>query len=257
MSSPSQVRPRKAGGLQIAARPRVATAGGGTAADRVANYLVAHIRRHQLRSGTNVPSEIKVSQELDISRGAVREAYRSLASTGVLDIANGRSPRVGHLNGRAFSHVLEHGLSTEQISQAHVFDARRTLEIRAVALAAQYRTQDHIDRLHEAVDDMRRAERSHAPFIAADLRFHDVIGKASANPLFQVLGSAIRQSLDTAIRAGRHSERSPEELAGLVDVHAAIAEAVAKRRPAQAQRLMRTHFDDTWRYVFGDAPAKS
>lgn len=222
----------------------------GTAADRVSEYLVTHIRRHQLRSGTKVPSEVRISRELDVSRGVVREAYRSLASAGVLDIGNGRPPRVGHLSGRAFSNVLQHGLSTAQISQEHVFDARRTLEIRAAALAARQRTTADLEALAAAVDDMRAAGRNRVPFIEADLRFHDAVGRASGNPLFELLGSAIRGSLDAAIRAGLHSDRSSVELTQLVDVHAALAEAIERRRPAQAQRLMKQHFADTWRYVF-------
>ena len=224
----------------------------GTVAERVASHLVSYIRHHNLSSGEPLPSELRLSRELAVSRGMVREAIRSLSSAGVLEISNGRAPRVGRLSGRAISLLLQHGLSTEQLSQAHVFDARSTLEIRAAALAARHRTKDDLGALSAAVADMRAAGRQHTPFIEADFRFHDIIGHATGNPLFDLLGAAIRESFDQAIRAGFHSHRTPEELTALVDLHEAIVEAIAKRRPAAASRLMRQHFEKTWRYVFGD-----
>lgn len=225
-----------------------------TTADRVANRLVDYIRRNRLRSGDPLPSELRLARELAVSRGVVREALRSLASTGVLHIANGRAPRVGSLDGRIVARFLEHGLSTEQLEQPQVLDVRAALEIETVALAARHRTDADVEALRAAVDDMRRAGRTRAPFVDADIRFHDIIGRASGNPLFAVLGAAIRQSLDGAIRAGLHSRRTPDELRALVDLHSDIAEAVAARRPAAAQRLMRVHFIRTWHYVFGTPP---
>jgi DNA-binding FadR family transcriptional regulator len=224
----------------------------GSVAERVARHLISYIQRHNLSSGEPLPSELRLSRELSVSRGMVREAIRSLSSAGVLEIANGRAPRVGRLSGRAISLLLQHGLSTEQLSQAHVFDARSTLEIRAAALAARHRTRDDLEALDSAVADMRAAGRQHAPFVEADFRFHDIIGRATGNPLFDLLGAAIRESFDQGIRAGFHSRRTPEELAELVDLHAGIVEAIAKRRPAAASRLMRQHFERMWRYVFGD-----
>lgn len=222
-----------------------------TRADHVAGYLVAYIRRNRLTSGTEVPSEMRLSQELDVSRGAVREACRSLASAGMLDVANGRAPRVGRLSGRAFAQFLQHGLSTAQVSQEQVFDVRKALEVRAAALAARHRTPEDVEALARAVADMRAAGRRRAPFIDADMRFHAVITGATGNPLFHLLAMAIRESLDGTIRAGLHSRRAESDLTRIVDVHAAIADAVAARQAGRAQKLMATHFVESARYVFG------
>ena len=62
--------------------------------DRVAHHLMEHIRTNGLASGERLPSEMRVSADLKISRGIVREAYRALRSAGILDISNGRHPRV-------------------------------------------------------------------------------------------------------------------------------------------------------------------
>ena len=63
--------------------------------DEVTRYVLACIRGSGLGPGDKVPSEIHTSAHLGISRGVVREAYRSLQAGGVLEISNGRVPRVG------------------------------------------------------------------------------------------------------------------------------------------------------------------
>jgi DNA-binding FadR family transcriptional regulator len=240
----------------VTKRGEAARAPQDTGADRVSDYIVGYVRRNKLQSGAPVPSEVQLSRQLDVSRSVVREAYRALAAAGVLDVANGRSPRVGALNGRAFVQLLHHGLSTAQVSQQQVFDTRGTLEIQAAAYAAERRTDEDVAALYGAVDAMRAAGRRHTPFIEADMRFHEVIGRATGNPLFHILTTAIRESLDGTIRAGLHSQRTSPDLARVVDIHEAIADAVAARRRTKAQRLMEQHFVEASHYVFGvDRPS--
>ena len=51
--------------------------------DRVANYLIQHIRENGLTSGQPLPSEVQVAAELKISRGIVRERLLILKTNGV------------------------------------------------------------------------------------------------------------------------------------------------------------------------------
>src|SRR5580658_1980397 len=53
--------------------------------NRVTNYIFDHIGRNQLSAGEYLPSEVKTSTELNISRGIVREAFRSLEVTGIIE----------------------------------------------------------------------------------------------------------------------------------------------------------------------------
>ena len=53
----------------------------GNLSDYVSQHLINYIRTNQLRSGEMVPSEVRLSSELGISRGIVREAFRALKMT--------------------------------------------------------------------------------------------------------------------------------------------------------------------------------
>jgi DNA-binding FadR family transcriptional regulator len=227
----------------------------GNLSDRVVRYLVDHIRRHRLPSGTAVPSEMRLSQQLEVSRGIVREAYRALGTAGILDIANGRAPRVGRLNNRAIRQFLQHALSTAQASEEQVFDVRGSLEVRAAEVAAQRRTDDDVQALRDEVAVMRQSARRRDRFVKADLHFHEIIAHATGNPLFSLLGDALRDALALTIRAGFDSRHSDTELVRVVEIHEGIADAIARGDAAGAAQWMTTHFHEARQFVLAE-PAR-
>ena len=82
----------------------------------VTNYILDHIRRYDLTSGEDLPSELTTGAELNVGRGVVREAFGSLEMVGILEMENGPSPKVGVLNGTFLTHLMLHALSARQVS---------------------------------------------------------------------------------------------------------------------------------------------
>ena len=157
---------------------------------RVTQYLIKHIHDNDLKPGDRVPSEVKVSGELKISRGVVRQAYHSLRTAGILEIAMGRSPRVGELSHDSFTPLFSHALTTAQASIEDVLELRVAVEIHAAELAAIHRTQGHVEALRKAVEGMRKNVKDHDRFARIDVRFHQLLGNATGNYLFEIFGRA-------------------------------------------------------------------
>ena len=82
-----------------------------------------------------------MTRQLNVSRTIVREAFRSLSAMRLIDMSAGRRATVAKLDTGAMSMVIEHGITTQQISVQQVYDVRRTIEMRTVALAAMRRTR--------------------------------------------------------------------------------------------------------------------
>lgn len=211
--------------------------------DRVAEHLISHIRKHRLHPGDALPSEVQVSVELGISRGIIREAYRSLDMAGILVATSGRAPRVGQLHQRAFTHVFEHALATQQVSPAEILEVRAPLEIRAAELAAVNRTEQDAEALVAHAAALRRAGRNLQAIIKADVDFHEVVSRATGNRLFGAVAGSLRESLELSMRAGLYG-RSKTDLARVVEIHETIAQRIQAGDSIGARREMTRHFDD-------------
>lgn len=216
--------------------------GRGTTADRVVTILVDYIRQNRLNAGTPLPSEIQISARFGVSRGVVREAYRSLSSAGLVEIANGRSPRVGHVNNRSLLQLVQHALSTKQASAGQILELRNPIEERAAELAAAHRTDEQIKELRAAIAGMRAAGSKVEAYVKADIRFHEIIGQASGNALFGLVGSALREAMGTSIRVSLSGRKSRADLNRAIATHALIADAIEAGKPKDAKRLMVRHF---------------
>ena len=114
---------------------------------RVTDYIFDYIKDNELSTGETLPSELRTSTELNISRGIVREAFRSLQVAGIIEKENGRSPKVGVLNGEFLTHLMVHAISTKQISVQQVLELRTSVEMLAAELAARKRTRADVQRL--------------------------------------------------------------------------------------------------------------
>jgi GntR family transcriptional repressor for pyruvate dehydrogenase complex len=212
--------------------------------ERVTQYLIKHIQQNDLKPGDRVPSEVQVSGELGISRGVVRQAYHSLRKAGILEIAMGRSPRVGELSSDAFTPLFVHALSTEQASVEDVLELRSAVEIHAAELAAIHRNSGHVESLRKAVEGMRKTVNDLDRFARIDVRFHQLIGNATGNPLFEIFSRALRGSYESSIRTGLHSRTTVAQIEKIVDTHEAIADAIEAQQPSRARKMMTLHFDE-------------
>ena len=113
----------------------------------VMRQVAEHIGREGLKVGDQLPSETRFGEMLGVSRPVVREAFGALAALNVIDIANGRRPRVSAMKASVFSTSLDHAVRTEQISIQEVWETRRVLETETIALAAVRRSDDEAARI--------------------------------------------------------------------------------------------------------------
>lgn len=213
-------------------------------ADRVADYLIHHIRENGLTSGQLLPSEVQIAAEMKISRGIVREAYRSLRTAGIVDVAPGRAPRVGAISNGALIQLLRHALATRQTAPEEVLDLRNAVETRAAEIAASRRTDEQLTLLRKAVGGMRRHIAQPKRFVRDDVLFHETIAAATGNSLFVLISSALRLALEASIRAGLESPVTQARLSRVVETHEAIVDAIEAMQPSRAAFLMTVHFEE-------------
>ena len=218
--------------------------GGGLVGDTI-GAITRHIREHDLTPGDRLPSEAALSRELNVSRTVVREAFRSLAAMRIIEIANGRRATVAEIDHGAMSLMVEHGVLTQQISVQQVYDVRRTIESRIAALAALRRTEDEARALLAAAAAMRAALADPDALMRHDLAFHDILARASRNPLFALSVGALQGITRQTWIIGWRSRQTAADCERMIWNHEEIARGVAGGDPARATAAMDAHFEES------------
>lgn len=192
----------------------------------VATYIKDAIVRGEYAPGSHLP-EVALADELETSRGAVREALRTLADGGLIQIVPRRGAFVSRLSVRATWEI------TSIRALLEPYAARLALEASGSdsALLAEVKT---------AFEVLDRAVRPGDPLTVADadLGFHRAVFARCGNEL---LLSQL-ETLQTLFRRIILTNRiSSADASTLVEKHAPIAEAVELRDPELLEAAVRTH----------------
>ena len=214
-----------------------------TLSAQVARHLLALVNNEKLRPGDTVPSEVQIGLDLKVSRGSVREAYRSLSALGILEIEGGRRPRLRAIDPHVLAQVFDYALNTEQVSLAHVIETRRAIELQSAQLAARYATDAQRQSLRDLVGRMRSAGSDHMLRAACDTAIHTVIAEASGNPLHSILLAALRSPVEASARIHSDDKRSESELMRVIEVHEAVVDRICSGDAVGAASAMSYHFD--------------
>ena len=214
-----------------------------TLSAHVARHLLLLVNREQMRPGDAVPSEVQIGIDLKVSRGSVREAYRTLAALGILEIEGGRRPRLRTIDASVLAEVFDYALNTAQVTVAHALETRRALELQTAQLAARYASDAQRLRLRELVAQMRAAGANHMQRVASDMAIHTVIAEASANPLNSLLLGALQSPREASARMHLADARSDSELVRVLDAHEHVVDRVCAGDPVGAASAMSYHFD--------------
>src|SRR3569623_232040 len=217
------------------ARPDSDHEHGTSLVQRAVDAVNAYMVEHDLRVGDSLPGEGHFAAELGVSRAVMREAFGALAALRLIDVGNGRRPRVGAIDGSVMAASMSHAISTAQITVAEVWDVRRTLELQTAAQAALNRSDAQAGRLVALAEAMAEDIDDMARVAAHDIAFHRAIAEASGDALMAQLVAADHDDAGAA----RVEQRGGDSLHGrgvdaadrgdvalqLVDRHALLDEA--------------------------------
>jgi GntR family transcriptional repressor for pyruvate dehydrogenase complex len=213
----------------------------GSTTERLFDQLLVRIRQGTWPVGSAIPSERTLMVEFGVSRIAIREALSMLRSLGVLDVSHGRRAIVRQVDaetlGRLFPLMLS--LEGEQTFQ-QVFEIRVAIEAPAAYLAALRHTEDDVRRLEELVEQFnRRFDQNFDARDNAELELHLGIARATKNPLFATLLSAIAGYVIYVQSECCRDDVEMRQRAKLS--HESIVDAIRHRDPQRARVEMEAH----------------
>ncbi|MFQ3566985.1 MAG: FadR/GntR family transcriptional regulator [Aggregatilineales bacterium] len=212
----------------------------------LAQRIRQYIAERDIQPGMRLPSERELAEQFAVSRGAIREALRELQIIGIVE----KQPRSGTFI-RSLSPAATLSFDWDEVdaeSVRQIFEMRMLIEPRCAALAAVRATDEEIQTLHEALNEMRRAIDDEAidAFQASDKRMHYVITRATGNQYLIQLLEAMTNALEQSVRISLHI---PGQMARALAGHQQIVTAIENRQAEWASAAMETHLRDAWHYI--------
>ncbi|MGH2715454.1 MAG: FadR/GntR family transcriptional regulator [Thermoleophilaceae bacterium] len=208
--------------------------------DQVLRQLKRLIDDGGLRPGDHLPSERALAEQLQVSRGTVREAVQFLGALGLVEIRHGSGAYVRR------STKDREGLRAEwrrwtwrhAVRVHDLLEVRRALEALAAELAAGRGEERSLEEMAEAIERMREADGDVAALVQADVSFHHALSEASGNAalveLADALGAQLLQERAAAFDLPGRPGRSVSE-------HLAIYDAVRSGNASRSASSVLAH----------------
>lgn len=190
--------------------------------------------------GSTLNGEVAFSQELQVSRGAYREAMQVLASKGLVESRTKTGTRVlprerwNVLDPEVLSWAFAGRPDREFVKD--IFELRATIEPAAAGLAAQRRTRGDLNALAEALEGMKRHSLGSPAGQSADRDFHKALLLATHNAAISVLSASICAAVGWTTHFKHRSASLPRNA---IPDHVKVYDAIAAGDANLASQTMR------------------
>ena len=210
-----------------------------TLGEQVAAQIAAQIADGVWRPGDRLPAETELCAALRIGRSTLREALKSLAYVGMVQMRPGEGTYVLDNAQSLADRIRNRGILKSEKELQDVSEARLILETEMAALAADRLEPADIERLEGILREMKTSlEGNGRDYASLDVDFHFAIAQASKNQLLHELLAPIRNVMQEFITK---SQELPGIKQNAHESHLKILAALRQRNPEKARREMRSH----------------
>jgi DNA-binding FadR family transcriptional regulator len=228
----------------------------GAAGHPVIAGILGYLQERRLQPGDRLPSERDFSERLGVGRNALREAIATLVTLRVVESRPNSGIYLRHLAKDSSFETLVMlagmGATPSGGEVAETMEVRSHLELLAVDLACQRRTDEDLHRLDDILARTDRMLADEGNIAALDTEFHVGLVEATHNSvLVRVLNAFYqftarrRDVLFADLAQGRASGRD----------HRLLVEHLRQRDSVQAQQLILSHMGRARDYWTTKLPA--
>jgi DNA-binding FadR family transcriptional regulator len=206
--------------------------------EQVLDQLGRDICSGRYRPGQVLPSEGELCERFSFSRIVIREAIKSLAAKGMLEVRR----RVGTLvlepaRWNLFDpDIIAWRANTDDVDPTmsrDLMELRRIVEPAAVRLAATRASEDERKALRAAYMAMERALAGKGDYVEADLAFHATILSACGNQFVRQMQEAMSAILQASFKIISEKPGGPEFS---LPMHEAVCVAIEEGDAVAAER---------------------
>lgn len=213
-------------------------------AEKVFAFFRKELIEGSLKPGERLLGERELSLRLGVSRPVLREALRSLAMLGFLDIRHGKGAYVRQADIGVLSDFFTFSLAQQPDILDDVMQARIAIECQAIRLACARATETDLKQIGSRLTHLMDTLHDPVEGGAADFAFHQAIVAAGHSEALSTLYGAIGDLLLQRSHVQRREVTVQE--AGIVDylveAHREVFLSIVERDADAAERKLRDHF---------------
>lgn len=195
----------------------------------------------RLAPGDLLPSETDLAEQLGVTRPTVREAFRTLESTGLVERGPRRRMMVTAPSPRVVRDAMHQAIVLHGISYRELWELNMALEPMAAELAATKAPPEILEAMKANLERTARCLADPDALVVADVEFHDLVAQAAGNHALllsrEPLGELLFPAYGAVIRKVGPGRR-------LLEAHTKIHEALCAGDVDTARDWMARHIRD-------------
>jgi GntR family transcriptional repressor for pyruvate dehydrogenase complex len=216
-------------------------------ADEIVESMRQDIVARRLQHGERLPSENELSERYGVSQPTIREATRALETLGLIVVVHGSGTFVRSEGEYGLASALQTLLQLESVSIMEVISVRQVLGRHSVELAASNATDEDLESIAQACDQLKRIEdtKDLEQVFSHIIGFQRALSVASHSPLLQSLELfllALLHEVQVTSLAGRGLKFWRSRALEFQVYRVAILEGVRSGDPVKAGRAMDRYF---------------
>ena len=190
--------------------------------------------------GRPLPGERQLAERFSVSRGSVRDAFRTLETIGLLVTRHGQGTFPQELDVNRLVAPLKSILSYRRDMQNELLDVRRMFEPAIARVAATRITEEDLVDLQRIVAAQRRKLRTGRSAIVEDTEFHQVLARATRN---RVIVSIMATLNDLLVESRKLTLKQKGRPRKSIVGHEAVVAALRQHDADAAANAMRAHIE--------------
>ena len=209
-------------------------------AEEIADRIRVLILDGTFPAGQALPAERALAERFGVSRGSIRDAFRTLETIGLLVTRHGHGTFPQELDVDRLIAPLASVLSYRHELQDELLDLRRMFEPAVARAAAERVTDEDLADLERILEAQRKKLETGRSAIVEDTAFHHVLARATGNravvSIMATLNDLLVESRKLTLKQTGRPVRS-------IQGHEAVVAALRRRDAGATAEAMREHID--------------
>jgi len=215
--------------------------------EQAAQQLQRMIRDGLIKPGEKLPPERELAEMLQVSRGSLRDAIRTLELMGLVEPRQGEGTVICDPSAKSLINPLATVLFRQRELIGDLLEFRRMIEPTLAGRAAENATDEELAYMEDILRRQKGKVNQGQLAIEEDSEFHYAIAQAARNSVVLKVVDAFMDLLrETRERSLQLEGRLQKSFVG----HRRILDAIRKHDVRAAGKAMRQHIDEVEGIVF-------